>query len=84
MFNAFQVDLDPSLIANSDATQYFSPYGNDADQLLIHIKDITDHSPITCEAADSGEMGIFVKSYTMGSAAPMVLWSYGTHGTRFC
>ena len=59
-------------------TQYFSPYGNDADQLLIRIKDLTDHLPITCEAADSGEMAIFVKSHTMGSAVghvvPMVVF----------
>jgi hypothetical protein len=77
MFNAFQQDLDPSLIVNLDATQYFSPYGNEAEQLLIHIKDINDRSPITRQAADSGELGVFVKSYTMGSAAghmaPMVL-----------
>jgi transposase-like protein len=77
MFHAFQTGIDPELIANADATQYFSPNSNDAEELLIHIEDLTDNSSITREAAESGDMGIFIKSYTMGTAAghmaPMVV-----------
>ena len=76
MFNAFQAGIDPALIGNADATQYFSRFGNEAEQMLVHVKD-DDVTPITMTEKFSGDMSIFVKSYTMGVAAgymaPMVL-----------
>ena len=100
LFEAFQSGLDPALILNMDATQYFSPYNNEGTDTVLGFisttgsasfcffwccaglfkcvweKDKLD-SPVTCPASESGEMGIFIKSYTMGSAAgfmcPMVL-----------
>jgi hypothetical protein len=76
MIKAFQSGIDPALIGNGDATQYFSRFGNDCEQMLVHVKD-ESVTPITMTEKFSGDMGIFVKSYTMGTAAghmaPMIL-----------
>lgn len=74
LFNAFQSNIDPLLIVNMDATQYFCRNDNEGKSKLVVI----DRSaPATTTASSSGEMGIFVKSYVMCSAAgyigPMVI-----------
>uniref|UniRef100_A0A7S0SXS4 Uncharacterized protein n=1 Tax=Chromulina nebulosa TaxID=96789 RepID=A0A7S0SXS4_9STRA len=77
MFNAFQKDLLPEVIMNSDSTQYFAPNGECILRRCVYIKDDNDNSPITYEDDGSDEMGMFVKSFTLITAAghmgPMVL-----------
>ena len=77
MLNAYQSNIDPALILNCDATQYFVRNSGEGDDLLVYIIDVTDDSPVTKIAQNTGDMGIFVKSYTLvsasGSMGPMVL-----------
>lgn len=77
MFKAYQDGIDPNLIANMDASQYFSRFGNDCEQQLVYIKDESDVSPVTKTEENSGDMGLFLKSYTYGTASgcmgPMVI-----------
>ena len=67
-----QEGLDPNLIANFDATQYY--YNPDGEiKKLVWLKDDND-SPASYES--SGGLGMFVKCYLLGTAtgivAPMV------------
>ena len=62
---------------NYDATQYFCPFSDFIVIKIPIIRDVNIKEPVTIEAEQSGEMGIFIKSYTLITAAgyvgPMVL-----------
>jgi hypothetical protein len=77
MFEAFQKDILPELIFNSDATQYFAPVGECSLIKCVYLDDDEDSGPVTYNDDFSEEMGIFVKSFTIITAAghmgPMVL-----------
>jgi hypothetical protein len=58
MFNAYQTGIHPALIGNCDARQYYLPYGNEGENLLVYIPDGNDDSAVTHLSSESGDLGV--------------------------